>query len=254
LWNAHFVREKSWGRERSQFDSWFDGCGVKYISVDTPRELDLGGTPLDDCLFTMRTALKDFNDNYKVEKSVLTILTDGYSHDAPLLEMSQEERNEFYYSPHGTKMTRTIIDPFTRKAYNIPVARYGVDRFSVTQALIDWVATECNATVTGFFVMTKKHDFVELKRSIYGADFTQLGDDRIRKEWADLRKNGIVLSGVKGYNKLILAFNTTADGDDGLDNSLVGEKKGKLLSAFRKNQKGKMTSRFIANEFMKEVA
>lgn len=120
--------------------------------------------------------------------------------------------------------------------------------------MIEWVAKECNAIVTGFFVMTKKRDYYNLKREIYGLDFVTLSDDMINKEWSQLRKNGLVINNIKGYNKLMLTLNTKTEEDSGLSDELVGQTKGKILNAFRNNQKGKLTSRFIANEFMKEIA
>jgi len=59
-----------------------------------------------------------------------------------------------------------------------------------------------------------------------------------------------------GYNKLFLVSNSTliASTDDELSDELEGAKKGRILSAFKKNQKNKTTSRFLTNEFIKEIA
>jgi len=39
-----------------------------------------------------------------------------------------------------------------------------------------------------------------------------------------------------------------------LDDELVGAKKATIMSRFKKNQKNKSTSRFLTNEFIKEIA
>lgn len=249
--NYYMVRENTFGKGKAEVDAWFDGFEHETgrIYVDIPSKLQLGGTPLDHCMFIMRTALKDFNEKYQIEKSVLTILTDGYSHDTNLLQMTQEERNEYYESGRGTKMTRTIIDPYTRKTHVLPQPTYRDDRFHLTQSIIEWVSNECNAIVTGFFVLTRKRDYELLWKSVMPNSFRDMS-----RAWTNLRKNGEVLENITGYNKLILTFNTKASDDDSLSEDLVGEKKGKILTAFRKAQKGKVTSRFIANEFIKEIA
>ena len=73
--------------------------------------------------------------------------------------------------------------------------------------------------------------------------------------WKDMKKTGCVID-VKGYNRLFLttASNLVATGDDELDNDLVGAKKSRVMAAFKRNQKGKLTSRFLTNEFIKEIA
>lgn len=61
---------------------------------------------------------------------------------------------------------------------------------------------------------------------------------------------------MKGYNKLFLTASTTltVQGEDGLSDDLVDAQKGRITSAFKRNQKSKTTSRFLTNEFIKEIA
>ena len=42
--------------------------------------------------------------------------------------------------------------------------------------------------------------------------------------------------------------------DDELSDDLIGAKKSTLLSNFKKNRNSKVTSRFLTNEFIKEIA
>ena len=53
---------------------------------------------------------------------------------------------------------------------------------------------------------------------------------------------------------LVASNNLNASGDDELSDELEGAKKGRILTAFKKNQKSKTTSRFLTNEFIKEIA
>ena len=73
--------------------------------------------------------------------------------------------------------------------------------------------------------------------------------------WREIRKEGKVFS-AHGYNKLFLTAGSTlgTEGTDELDEELVDAKKVRVLAAFKKNQKSKTTSRFLTNEFIKEIA
>ena len=69
------------------------------------------------------------------------------------------------------------------------------------------------------------------------------------------RKTGMVVN-CHGYNKLFItaASSIGTEGSDELDEELVDAKKVRVLAAFKKNQKSKTTSRFLTNEFIKEIA
>ena len=51
-----------------------------------------------------------------------------------------------------------------------------------------------------------------------------------------------------------VASNLGTEGTDSLDDELIGAKKSTILSKFKKNQSAKTTSRFLTNEFIKEIA
>ena len=58
-----------------------------------------------------------------------------------------------------------------------------------------------------------------------------------------------------GYGKLFLTCSAKlATVDDELSDDLIGAKKSTLLSNFKKNRNSKVTSRFLTNEFIKEIA
>ena len=61
---------------------------------------------------------------------------------------------------------------------------------------------------------------------------------------------------VHGYNKLFLTASSAigTDGEETLDDELIGAKKATLTARFKKNQNAKSTSRFLTNEFIKEIA
>ena len=284
IWAAslynEYLQEKlgySWGRgwekKVQKYDEWYkeiqDPLG-KFDSegnhiggyIDFPREwiphqFRLGGTPLDQALVATRTLLKDFIRNYSVEKSILTVITDGYSHTADSLKKSDDEfASEREQRGNGdswnTKHIREIIDPYSKRVYPLSAdGRYYSSSFKTTQNLLDWLSKETGTTVTGYFVCSKKGDAVQVIREAEKVSYETDVDDA----WRQARKGGFILE-AHGYNKLFItaAANIGVDGSDELDDELVDAKKTRVLAAFKKNQKSKTTSRFLTNEFIKEIA
>jgi hypothetical protein len=202
--------------------------------------------------------LPKFNTQYSIEKSILTIITDGYSHQGDFLDKSKEEydviksqESDGEYS-WRTPHSREIIDPYSKKVYDYSTdtGYGGRNGFKNTQNLLDWLSKECNVTVTGYFVLGKKRDMIDL---LYLADdkLTSISDEI----WRQVRKTGYVVE-CHGYNKLFITSTNAigVSGDEELSDDLVDAKKTRVLAAFKRNQKSKTTSRFLTNEFIKEIA
>ena len=233
-----------------------------YASEFGPHKYRLGGTPLDHTLVAMRKMIADFNKNYQVEKSILTVITDGYSHQSDFLYEQDAEQKEAAaqygddsYSSwrYRSNWERYLQDPYSGKyhIYRNKSSDYESNDWKQTSNLLEWIASETGVTVTGYFVFSKKHEFCNMMRSLpensYYEDFGKM--------WLDVRKTGVAIK-TRGYNKLFMVSNSTlsASSDDELSDELEGAKKGRILTAFKKNQKNKTTSRFLTNEFIKEIA
>ena len=265
---------RGWEKKIQKYDEWYRGYQKPYFKddgygnhmggyIDIPREylptqMQLGGTPLDQALVASRTLLKDFIKNYGIEKSILTVITDGYSHSARSLEKKDDEY-ESEREQRGdadrwdTKHVREIIDPYSRRVYPLQEAeRYsGGSSFKITQNLLHWLSKETGTVITGYFVCGKKNEAVQVIREAELVHYETDTDDA----WRQARKGGFVMDS-HGYNKLFItaASNLGVEGSDELDDELVDAKKTKVLAAFKKNQKSKTTSRFLTNEFIKEIA
>lgn len=226
-----------------------------------PQKYYLGGTPLNANLLPLRCMLPEFNSRYGLEKTILTIITDGYSHPAKELNPTSEEREELstQFGEEGPdhiqnrniarNVTRQIIDPYTRRVYDFTRGLWRGDQmFSSTQNLLNWLSVECNVIVTGYFCVTNKRDMDTL------ANASKMDYDP-STDWVSIRTNGKVYS-VKGYNKLFVCKTSSlaTSGDDVLGENLNDASVRKITSAFKKNQKNKTSSRFLANEFIKEIA
>ena len=224
-----------------------------------PHNYRLGGTPLNHTLVGLRKFLPEFNKKYGIEKSILTVITDGYSHGSDYLRESEEENADRRSQTDDSWreiVNRYILDPYSNKVYPYDTRneRYGYNDFELTQNLLEWISDTCNVVVTGYFVFSKKGDFTatisDIKSDDDGYDYQERD-----QMWREMKKTGVVIK-AKGYNKLFLTCASTlgATGDDELNDDLVGAKKSKVMAAFKRNQKGKTTSRFLTNEFIKEIA
>jgi hypothetical protein len=273
LWMNHFLGKFGWRsslKAEKAHNSFYDGEYAidyendPYFYFDTnvrPMSYRLGGTPLDHCLVVLRKLLPEFNRAYGIEKSILTVITDGFSHRSPLLDTDSSEKNAWAkdndIDPWDVSEVTEILDPFDNKVFplkNNSRSRYNRydDTFKKTQNLLSWLSKTCNVTVTGYFVLDKKRDMNDIM------GYTSLKDtwwDNDRQIWAEIRKNGLVVD-CHGYNKMFLTATSTlgVDGSDELDDDLVDAKKSRVLAAFKKNQKAKTTSRFLTNEFIKEIS
>ena len=252
---------KKWNNIFGEID--FKGDNDYYHWFDTnvePRQYGLGGTPLDQTLVAMRKLLPTFNKKYSVEKSILTVITDGYSHNADLLSKTAEENKiieeqmtdeDSYWR---TPTTRELIDPYSKRVHAFATeGRYGSrNGFRNTANLLEWLSKECGVIITGYFVLGKKRDIYDLMHDATVGQNIQYDVDSI---WRDIRKSGYVLN-CHGYNKLFITSASAigVDGNDELDDELVDAKKSRVLAAFKRNQKSKSTSRFLTNEFIKEIA
>ena len=236
--------------------------GNGYVNFDFflfPPRYNLGGTPLDDCLVALRTYLPNFRKKYSLEKCVLTILTDGFSHNCEDLDPTNEEiadaNNQLIdVEDQHTKWSRLrsverfMRDPYSRKVYRLGSFSQRYDStFSVTQNILHWLSDETGFTITGYFCIKNKRDFQSL---LYHANLRAGAND-----WRDVSKTGKVFS-TRGYNKLFVCKTSSlgTQGEDYLDEELKEATVRKIGSAFLKNQKSKTSSRFLANEFIKEIA
>ena len=269
LFNQYHFDRRTFRKQIELHNAWFgdedfidiDECygWYDFDNYSCPRNYRLGGTPLDHCLTAMRLLIPTFNEEYGIEKSILTVITDGYSHRSPVFDETDEERedkrsqeqcDEGQYSWRIARQ-RWLIDPITNRSHMYSDHDgYNSNNFSQTQNILDWLQKETGCIVTGYFVLGGKNDFWGLHNNL----------EEIRKGdadsmWKECRKNGLCFS-VHGYGKLFLTTSSALSvaGDDQLDEDLVGANKRRLLSAFKKNQNSKSTSRFLTNEFIKEIA
>ena len=256
-YNRIFGQVQTWDR-----DAYYSDKDIHNTHM-YPRNYRLGGTPLDECLTALRKFIPEFNHQYQIEKSILTVITDGYSHSSRFFDGGDEEREDETSQMKGEddggyrsrwRKKRFFLDPYINKSFLFEDSSgdyYNRNDFERTQNLLEWLSDTCNVTITGYFVFSKKNEFRQTAYQLLGDSAYHSIDEM----WKDMKKAGHVVT-VKGYNKLFLtsATNLAVSGDDELDDEYIGANKNRVMAAFKRNQKGKTTSRFLTNEFIKEIA
>ena len=270
LFNSYKFDNGGWrgiDKYMEQHNGWFtnpehqesyDG-GYYYTDFRTPNAYRLGGTPLDSSLVAMRQIIPAFNKEYNIEKSILTVISDGESHSSPYLQPTSEQHLDENEQRDGedrwnSRTERFILDPYNNKPYLVEKSTryYGSGNcFQRTQNLLDWLKKTTGVSVNGYFVLGKKQDFLWLLDTAQ----IEVPWDSKDKLWLETRKVGSVFP-CHGYGTLFVAYSKGlgVDGSEGLSDELVDASKQKLKGAFMRNMKSKSTSRFLANEFIKEIA
>jgi len=260
FWLANFSNRKGYDKIIETYNDMFGE--VDYMCPETtrgylhfstycrPSGYDLGGTPLNSSIVALRKLLPIFNKKYGIEKSILTVVTDGYSHDCEALRPSEKEKNDYREQADDawSNWTREIIDDENNKVYEYSKKSQYRQGFDVTQNLLSWVEDTTGVQIAGYFVLSKKTDLYSLMHS---------ADVNVDTEllWKDVRNNGAVVK-CKGYSKLFITTPKSlgVDSEDTLSDDYIDAKKVRVLAAFKRNQKAKTTSRFLTNEFIKEIA
>ena len=146
-----------------------------------------------------------------VEKSILTVITDGFSHSCDKISQSDVERDQMAEQMSESddnwrvKQDRYLIDPYSKKPYLLAQNKGYYDRneFQTTQNLLDWISKTTGVTITGYFVFSKKADFRQTMYHIledtYSFDFDAT--------WRKIRKEGHIVD-CHGYNKMFLTSAT----------------------------------------------
>jgi len=259
LYIGSWARNINYWQTNEKTEAFFEATGYD-LTQDSgsltwnivPNKYNFSGTPLDHSIIAMRKLVPAFNKRYGIEKSILTVVTDGFSHESQMLKKTDEEyadqrSQETEDSWRGTSH-RYLKDPYTKASYLFD-GNY-IDAWNRTCNLLEWISDTTGVTITGYFIFSKKRDFSNLVYYLKEISWSEEASS-----WRQMKKTGLVVNS-KGYNKLFLTTsnNLLASGDDELDTDLVGAKKSKVLSAFKRNQKSKTTSRFLTNEFIKEIA
>ena len=250
MYQNRYIRGRDWNES-----------GYPYTA---PRNLELGGTPLNEAIIAMMDIVPKFKSDTGVQKVNTVFLTDGaangqmsiYDYDF----ITNKERTDYGTHVETTKeinswrsnSTSIITDPVTNKSVEIE------GRDLTTPLLKMLKARVYDMNIIGFFIAgSGKSGRVDKNtiRSVCKLDGYN-DTDKIMELVKKINKEKYLAIDSVGYDEyyVLPGGNSLAVENDGLGDEFIGASKAKLKSAFGKSMKSKIESRQLLNKFVKLVA
>jgi len=240
-----FFMKEYWGGSKYDTDSWLHKYRMYILEADM-----LSSTPMNDALILSSGLLKDFRDKTGVQICNFVILSDGDSnslaHYANHMHGSIVKSNFCGYDVN--KVDSYLYDEMTRRSSNAVGRR--CDRAEQTAFLLDSLRARTDVRIVGFFVLPggrrSKNELAYL-----------MGWNHADLNYAELKKNGAVVTGCAGYDIRFAirgGSSLTVDDSNPLDGVAEGAKVSQIRAAFKKGSKGKIKSRVLLKKFVETIA
>jgi len=214
----------------------------------------LNGTPLQTTL-TIAPAIHDlFQQTNKVDIVNTVFLTDGDSHPFTLVKdvegyegktwRALADSNEFL--GYGWRNDTRIVNLYDNAAKK----KYKVTGVNLTKTLLQNYIYRTGSNAIGYRIMSGNKNASIREFEGFGMTWTAANE-----MWEELKKEKYINIPGAGYSKFFaLKGGKELQTANGHFEVAEDAKKGQILSAFRKANKGKLISRSLLNEFIKEVA
>ena len=221
-----------------------------------PKNMNLGGTPLNDAIIAMMEIVPKFKRETGVQKVNTIFLTDGASNSLDgvydyRLDTDTGEHTETVNSWGYRSRDEKIIvtDPVTNKVFE---TKY----YDITSDLLKILKNRVyGMNVVGFFIAGSGKSGRVDKRTLYYLLPSEDRDD-IMNLIKSVNKNKFLALTQLGYDEyyVLPGGNALCTENETLSDELIGAGKGKLKAAFGKMAKGKIASRPLLNKFVSMVA
>jgi hypothetical protein len=204
-----------------------------------PKNMYLGGTPLNESILVLRKLAEQFKEKHRVEVLNTIILTDG---DASYgLGYMDADGNVSHLR------SRAVIE---NKKNRHQVVSNQV--FRLTNSLLDMYKNITDSRVIGIY-LTRLTKSAVMARAHHEEDFNYEAFEQQYKEQSKEKYFGIKQ---KGYDVYYVVSNDDLDVDTVTMSSVLttGKPNKTLLRAFKQMQTTKQISRVFLNQFIKQVA
>ena len=215
------------------------GHGYYDTRYEIPNALQLGGTPLSECILSAINMVPEFQKKNNVQIVNTIFLTDGQGHGSFTAWTGTE-----YSRTYGS--TPVIIDPVTKKHYS--ASRH---EFTLDSQLFKILSDRTKARVIGFYIVptNRKTNFVRE----YGYSGGAFSDrDAV---WNELKKNNFtVFEDTKGYDQYIWVSSKSLNIDANaiaIDSDMT---KGRMKNAFIKQRQGKFGNKVMLSKLAEFVS
>jgi hypothetical protein len=226
-----------------------------------PRNLCLGGTPLNDTIIAMMDLIPKFKNDTGVQKVNTIFLTDGASNrTAGVFDYHFDRRTNKHTettkpcdygswgnSGHSNGPLIIVTDPVVNKTYEVT---------NMTNDLLRMLKNRVpGMNVVGFFIAGSGRSGRVDKRTLYYL-LEHATRPEIMEKVKFLNKNKYLALTQMGYDEyyILPGGDALKPENETLDDELIGAGKAKLKSAFTKMSKGKLASRQLLNKFVGMVA
>ncbi len=198
-------------------------------SIPSPHnDYYLCSTPLDESLIAMDTIIPMFQNQYKVDKTIFVSLTDGGANSLNGVHGQSDWGN------YHVKLGKNYIEC----DYSGPQ--------SLTNNLLRYLKKKYQIKTVGFYLIKK---WRRLEYQLYHTP--QIVKDKMK---VFFNKNKYVADKQKGYDVYFFVKSDTKVEGANLDSITNDSKKSDIKRAFSKNMKGRLQSRVVLQNFIKEVA
>ena len=223
-----------------------------------PRELNLGGTPLNEAIIAMMDIVPKFKADTGVQKVNTIFLTDGAATSLEGVYTYKLNRETGEHSKDATSCNQywndksfMITDPKTNKTYEVS-NKYAVATDTFLEILKNRVD---GMNVVGFFIAGKGKSGKVDKRTLIGL-LREDSYEQIMEKVKFINKEKYLAISQAGYDEyyILPGGNSLMTENDVLGDELIGASKSKLKAAFGKSMAGKISSRQLLNKFVKLVA
>ena len=209
---------------------------------DIPNNLQLGGTPLGECIITAINMVPAFQKKNNVQIVNTIFLTDGQGHNSFCLWDGSEFKRPDYHS------TIIIADSVTKKHYDIRKKGYdgGMD-----STMLKILSDRTKARVIGFYIApTNNKKNFKREMGYSGVEWSKQ-----EETWNDIKKNNfIVFEDTKGYDQYIWVSSKSLNIDTNaiaIDSDMT---KGRMKNAFVKQRQGKFGNKVMLSKLAEFVS
>ena len=219
-----------------------------------PKNLFLGGTPLNDAIIAMMDLVPKFKSDTGVQKVNTVFLTDGASNSlSGVYDYEFDKEN----NTHTKKITSF---PFSRSVATVvltdPVMNKTYEIENTTNDLLRILKNRVSEmNVIGFFIAGASRNGKISKNTLrYLLPDNDL--PTIMEKIKFINKNNYLALNQLGYDEFYIlpGGNSLKIENETLNDELIGASKAKLKTAFGKVSKDKISSRQLLNKFVKLVA
>lgn len=217
-------------------------------SWNPPRDLLLGGTPLEDCIVAAFKVHDEFKAKTRVDIVNTIFLTDGESH--PTFCRADDERQylqriSYYFDFHSNRAALYMVDPVTSKRYK--VSGY---KCNTTSTLLKMYRERTKSNTVGYRIMSP--NWSKFKGQLPQTVNWSIGTELCKKMRSE---KFVVLPPSLGYDKCFaIAGGRYLETSNGAIEVESDATKGKIRTAFKKANSSRKGSRKMLSDLIETIS